>query len=415
MDASDPRLAEGVAGHFAAQAPARLGVAVSGGSDSLALLHLLHDWNGAALHAVTVDHGLRPEAPAEAVEVARICASLNVPHATLRWEGWDGRGNLSDRARRARYALMADWARGQGIGDIALGHTANDQAETLLMRLARASGIDGLAAMTPRRIVEGVTFHRPLLDMTRADLRADLARRGVAWIDDPTNVDTAYRRARAREALAQLAPLGLDAEGLARSARHLAEARATLAHYAAQEAARAVTFQAGDILLDRTRMDSLRPDIARRILQAALHWIAGPGYGARGREVDRALEAIRTGGKTTLFGCVILPEREVARVTREYAAVRDLRATPGEAWDARWTLTGPRRADGAEVRALGPEGRAACPDWRETGLPLASIEAGPAVWRGASLVAAPLAGLANGWSAALTRDADDFRAFLLSH
>ena len=419
MDASDAdqpaRLAERIADHFLTDPPACLGVAVSGGSDSLALLYLMHDWSGSALHVVTVDHGLRPEAATEAAQVADFCAALSVTHTTLRWDGWDGQGNLSDRARRARYGLMADWAAGQGIHDIALGHTADDQAETLLMRLARASGIDGLAAMAPRREVHGVIWHRPMLDLSRVDLRGDLTRRGVRWIDDPTNTDATYRRVRARHALAELAPLGVTIDGLARSAHHLREARETLAHYAACEAETAVQFQSGDILLDGAQMAAMRPDIARRILIGALHWIAGPGYGARGREMDRALEAIRTGDKTTLFGCTILPEQGATRITREYAAIRDICAAPGQLWDGRWTLIGPVNMDGLEVRALGPNGRIACPDWRATGLPLASIEATPAVWQGDALIAAPLAGLAQGWVATSGRDADDFRAILLSH
>ena len=133
--------------------PPALGVAVSGGSESTALLIHLHDWagpRGVALHAVTIDHGLRPEAAAEAAGVAALCARLAVPHDTLPWR-WDGRGNLPDAARRGRQALISDWAAARGIADVALGHTADDQAETLLMRLGRGSGVDGLAAMRPLR------------------------------------------------------------------------------------------------------------------------------------------------------------------------------------------------------------------------------------------------------------------------
>nr|WP_241188116.1 tRNA lysidine(34) synthetase TilS [Pseudohalocynthiibacter aestuariivivens] len=407
-------LQDRIAGHFLPHVPDTLGVAVSGGSDSLALLHLLASWRGASLRVVTVDHGLRPEAATEAQQVAEVCETLGVRHDTLHWDGWDGQGNLPDRARQARYCLMTEWARNNGIDDIALGHTADDQAETLLMRLARRAGIDGLAAMASRRVMDRVTFHRPMLRMTRAALRADLTQRGVSWIDDPSNADGAYRRVRARRALEVLVPLGLTAEGLTQSAHHLAEARATLAYYAAIEARNAVDFHSGDVLLDRARMAALRPDIARRILSAALGWVAGPGYGARGREIDTALQAISAGQQTTLYGCVIMAGSNQVRIIRELEAVKSLQATPGALWDGRWRLTGPD-LPGAEIRALGSEGRIACPDWRETGLPRGSIEAGPGVWQRDTLIAAPLAGAANGWTAELCRTPDDFHSGLLSH
>lgn len=410
-------LRDAITAHFGATPPERLAVAVSGGSDSLALLHILHDWSragGPGLCAVTVDHRLRPEAADEARAVAALCRGLGIAHDTLEWRDRDPRGNLADAARRARYALMADWAAARGIADIALGHTVDDQAETLLMRLARQAGVDGLAAMSARRRQDDVTFHRPALGLTRAALRADLARRGVAWIDDPGNDDDARRRTLARRALADLAPLGLDAEGLAQVAAHLAEARQTLGHYASLEAARIADFPMGDVTLERAGFDALRPDIARRILQAALRWISGEGYGARGAAVDRALAAIRAGQALTLQGCILSAGDAHIRIGREPAAVAATRCAPGQDWDGRWHLEGPA-APGMELRALGPEGRALCPGWRETGLPRASIEASPSVWQDDRLIAAPLAGRPNGWSAVLRREPAHFHALLLSH
>jgi tRNA(Ile)-lysidine synthase len=120
--------------------PERLGIAVSGGGDSIALMHLLHriaSDEGVALFAATVDHGLRAESADEARTVAKQAAALGIPHDTLRWQGWDGAGNLQDHARQARYALLKEWAKRNDISAIALGHPADDQAETLLMRLAR--------------------------------------------------------------------------------------------------------------------------------------------------------------------------------------------------------------------------------------------------------------------------------------
>ena len=141
-----------------------LGVAVSGGGDSVALLLMLATVaRGRPLAAVTVDHGLRPESGDEAAAVEALCAARGIPHATLRWNGWDGAGNLQDRARQARRTLIGAWARANGIGAVALGHTLDDQAETFLMRLARGSGVDGLSGMAPATRAEGVLWLRPLL------------------------------------------------------------------------------------------------------------------------------------------------------------------------------------------------------------------------------------------------------------
>ncbi|MEB8388983.1 tRNA lysidine(34) synthetase TilS [Rhodobacteraceae bacterium KMM 6894] len=405
-----------IAAHFPPPFDRPIVVAVSGGSDSLALLHALSDWGGAPLLAVTVDHRLRAEAAGEAAEVAAICARMNIPHQTLIWSGWDGTGNLSASARTGRYALMADWALAQGARDIALGHTQDDQAETLLMRLARRAGIDGLAGMAARREMGGVTLHRPLLSLSRTALRDSLQRRDVAWIDDPSNADGRYRRVQARRALSALAPVGVTADALADVAAYLGEARATLGYYATQEARALVRFDQGDIVMAGDGLTTLRPDIARRILQTALRWITGAGYGARGPDLYRLMDTIAAGQGATLAGCRITQARGEIRIAREYAALQGITAVPGALWDGRWQVDGPDQGPpDAIVAALGPKGRAACPEWRASGLPAHAIEATPALWQGDTLLSAPLAGYANGWSAYLRRDAQDFYAMLLSH
>lgn len=402
-------------GFFGARPPARLGVAVSGGSDSLALLHLLADWGRAALHAVTVDHRLRPGSASEALHVARICEGLGVPHRVLEWRGWDGTGNLQDQARRNRYSLIADWARDEGLEAVALGHTADDLAETFLMRLSRAAGIDGLAAMEPVRVREGVIFLRPLLGQTRADLRAGLAARRVRWVEDPTNADEDYERVRARAALAALAPLGIDAMTVARSAVHLRDARQALARTAADWAAAQVRVAAGDVIFDRTALCRLPPDLIRRLVAGALCWVAGAGYPPRGAALSALLDALRGSPEApgmTLHGCRAMISAMTLRITREHAAVAGLRGPTDAPWDGRWRLDGPHAAE-LEVRALGEAVRD-CPDWRGTGLPRATLLASPAVWRDGRLVAAPVAGLGGGWTAG-TGGRDEFVASLISH
>lgn len=390
------------------------GVAVSGGSDSLALLFLLGDLLGPdRLHAVTVDHGLRAASGDEAAYVGRVAGGLGIAHSVLRWRGWDGQGNLPDQARRARYQLMAAWAAEQGIAAVALGHTQDDLAETFLMRLARGAGAGGLAAMAQGRDQGGVRFLRPLLGTRRADLRAVLEARGQAWIDDPTNEDPRYDRPRIRQALPALADLGLTVEALATSARNLRSADDALVHYTLQEARAHVRFQAGDILIARAPYLSLPSEIARRLMTASLRWIAGGDYPPRAAALDRLIEALRQGERLPLAGCLITPEGDVIRVAREPAATAEACA-PGQNWDDRWYIEGPF-VPGDRIGATTEAGLTQCPDRREADLPRLSLAAGPAVWREDGLISAPLAGLSEGFTARLCRTEEDFHASIRPH
>ena len=409
-------LQERVAAHFGPHVPEKLGVGVSGGSDSLGLLTLLAGWatkGGPQLRAVTVDHGLRPESAEEAAHVAGICQKLGIGHDVLVWQGWDGSGNLPDQARRARYRLMTGWALDAGVPQVAIAHTLNDQAETFLMRLSREAGVDGLAAMTQSWVQDGVRFCRPALGLSRAELQGVLTAKDIAWVDDPTNSDTAFERARVRKVLETLEGLGLSARSLSNVANHMSELRETVYWYVFLAAQDCVRFQSGDVLLDRGGFRILQRDIARRLVQQVLRWLSGAEYAPRGRSVDLLLEAIRGGTTMTLHGCLMTVSGETLRFTREARAVADLRLPVCTTWDGRWRLDGPW-ADGAEIAALGLSGLADCPNWRATGLPAASLAASPAVWRGQRLIAAPLAGLRNGWQATLVRNEDQFFGALLA-
>jgi tRNA(Ile)-lysidine synthase len=408
---SEGGLVERLRSHYATLKPARIGVAVSGGSDSLALLHAAHAW-GVGVEAVTVDHGLRPEAAAEAAHVARLCEGLGIPHDVLRWEGWDGRGNLQDHARQNRYALIAGWAKARGLPSVALGHTMDDQAETLLMRVAREAGVEGLASMRLVFAREGTRFDRPFLFDRRADLRAYLEAKGVAWIEDPSNEDESFGRVRARKAIAALSPLGIGAEELFRVALNLRDASDALGQAASDFARAKAKSAGGDLIFDRTALRRQPAEIARRLLGHALMFVGSADYPPRREPLEKLMEHLRTTGNTTLHGCLVTVSDMTVRVAREHAAVAGLRGPTDAPWDRRWHLAGPHAPD-LELRALGEAVRD-CPDWRATGLPRATLLASPAVWRGAALVAAPVAGLANGWTAD-TGGAADFAAFLISH
>lgn len=399
---------------YRAEWPGCIGVAVSGGSDSMALLHLftrIQKHRGGTVHAVTVDHRLRPEAAEEARFVARFSAALGVPHTTLGWDHGAIEGNLQDQARRARYSLIDNWARAAGIGDVVLGHTADDQAETLLMGLAREAGLDGLSGMRRTWTDRGVRWARPFLATPRKELRAYLVRHGISWIEDPSNADDRYQRVKARRALKALAPLGITAEGLAEVSSNLAIARSALVELAANTADRIARTSAGEVIFDLEPWKLTGPDTRRRLLIAALRWVSSADYAPRADQITRLDASIRQGRDATLAGCRVMLSGAGFRVSREPKAVAGLQCLTDAIWDKRWRLTGPHDP-GLRIRALGAEGLRACKGWRATGLSRAALVVSPAIWHGRDLIAAPLAGQSIRWAAEIVTG---FPQDVLSH
>ena len=276
MTPGDADILDAVRAAFSGQLPSRIGVAVSGGSDSVALLHVLATLargTQTTLHAATVDHGLRPEAAEEATHVARIAAGLGVAHETLHWRGWTGQGNLQDAARRARQDLLTRWASRTGISVIAFGHTADDQAETVLMRLGRAAGANGLSVIPRRRLHQGIVLLRPCLSLRRDDLRAYLDRQGIAWVDDPSNDDPRFDRVRARRALPVLETLGIGVDALSAVAANMADVREALDWYTFLAARDMVQIDGPDsVILDFSCFDVTDP-------QDPLPLPPAPGHG----------------------------------------------------------------------------------------------------------------------------------------
>lgn len=335
-----------------------LGIALSGGGDSMALLHLAAAWagpRGVRLEAAVVDHDLRPDSAAEARFAAQSAAALGIPAQILTWRDHPG-GNLMQAAREARLTLIAGWARRRDIGAVALGHTADDVAETLLMRLARGAGLDGLAAMAETWDAHGIRWLRPLLDCGRAELREWLAARAIRWADDPSNENPHYDRARIRAAMAAL---GLEPAQLARSARNLARARDALipAALALTEGAMA---EGGALSLPLAPLAAAPEELRRRVLVAALAWITGAPHPPRQSGLNAAWRAIAAGRRTTLAGAMLTPRRGVLLLDRESAAAA--RAAPLDRpgiWDARFAAAPP---EGSHVAAL--PGSAAPGLWR---------------------------------------------------
>lgn len=300
MDNSpDPALV----GRFAADLDAlvspdtKLGVAVSGGPDSLALLLLAAAARPGQVEAATVDHGLRPESRGEAELVASLCHEIGVPHSilSLEWTTAPNR-NLQARAREGRYRLLGDWAAGRGLPAVATAHHLDDQAETLLMRLARGAGIGGLGATRASRpLVDGVELVRPLLGWRKSELAALVVGAGVTAVDDPSNRDPRHDRVRMREWLKRAD--WADPERLAASAAWLNEADEALDWALAPLAATRVSRAESGLTVDPT---DLPRELQRRLLLHAFAELGAPR--PRGPELARALDKLRQGGATTLSG-----------------------------------------------------------------------------------------------------------------
>jgi len=208
-------------------------LAVSGGPDSIALMWLAARWRralarGPRLVVVTIDHGLRPESAREAREVKRLARALDLPHRTMRWTGAKPNTGLPAAARAARYRLLAEAARANGASHILTAHTRDDQAETLLMRLMRGSGIVGLAAIARQSERDGVGLARPFLDIAKSQLVATLKKAKIGFVEDPTNRDRNFTRPRLRAIMPALAAEGGDTRNLARLASRLARANAAV-------------------------------------------------------------------------------------------------------------------------------------------------------------------------------------------
>ncbi|WP_323716672.1 tRNA lysidine(34) synthetase TilS [Paracoccus aminovorans] len=386
-----------------------LGIALSGGGDSVALMHLAQGWGRARLLAATVDHGLRAGSADEARLAGQAAAALGIPHETLPWHR-EGGGNLMAAAREARLRLLADWAGRHGLSAVLLGHTQDDQAETLLMRLARGAGVDGLSGMAARRAAQGTLWLRPLLAISRAELRGWLVARGIGWIDDPSNEREDFLRIRARKALAGLE---LPLPQLAQSAANLAMARDALAHYAAQ-AAEGARSRAAGLSLPLPAFLAAPSEIRRRLLVTGLRFVTGGDYPPRRAPVLHALDELAQGRQVTLDGVIARPREGWLQLLRESAA--SARAAPATGdpaiWDHRWRIRG--LAPGQEVRALGHDPLPGLP-WRDSGLSRDEAAATPAVWQGEALLAVPLLDPAANVSAEPLRGLPDFRAMLYVH
>jgi tRNA(Ile)-lysidine synthase len=435
---------DGLFARFASLGPCAL--AVSGGSDSTALMVLYADWLRQRRREVrrctvlTVDHGLRPSSPDEARAVAATAAELGYRHATLPWEGQKPRAGIQAAARAARYRLMGDYMRDHHIALLLTAHTRDDQAETLLMRLARGSGLDGLSAMAPLTPLGehwsdtgdgvGLWIGRPFLDVPKLTLRATLETRKMRWMEDPSNIAPEFERARLRAARIHLDALGLTPDMLALSAARLARARRAVEAMAdeicdPEAGAVRVDEACGAVLVDRGALRQIAEEVALRVLERAI-LAAGGGERPSLSKLETVVRGVwearaggqgagqssgQTSGRWTLARALITAEPNLVRVERELGRdpLPELGLAAGAAalWDGRFWVSVAKAYTGGplKVRALGETGLR---DLRRRRLVAEGASRGaatvPALWRGDEIVAAPSLGF---WSSAHARDQID--------
>jgi tRNA(Ile)-lysidine synthase len=304
----------------------RIGLAVSGGPDSLALMVLAARWAGdrddrPTLIVYTVDHGLRPEAADEVAMVVGAAHGLGLKARALKWHGVKPATGIQAAARTARYRLMAQAMAEDAVDVLVTAHHADDQAETVLMRLSHGSGIDGLGGMRPTAFVEGVEIVRPLLGLAPAELRAVVDRAGLVPVADPSNSDLDYERVRWRQALPGLSELGLTAERLGRFARRMRDLEGMLAELTEVAFADTVRmFGEDEAALDHVKLRTLPGPVAVRLIGNVLGLIGQwQKPHAIGQVEDLAARLGLPGAlkPLTLHGCIVSSDGRSITVRRE--------------------------------------------------------------------------------------------------
>lgn len=292
----------------ARELPQTIAIAVSGGADSMALCLLAHDWardNGVTASAITVDHGLRPESADEARQVGLWLRGRGIDHhiLTLKWDQ-KPETRLQERARQMRYDALGEWCKAHGTNQVLVAHHLEDQAETVLMRLRKGSGLMGLAGMRRCYDRDGLLIHRPLLSVPKARLLATLETRNQDWVEDPSNYNMAFERVRTRALLKQLTPEGVSAERLAQTAAALGKLRDVLE--AAAEPLMTNLVLSDPVTLDRKSLSAVEPLVLSLALSKILQQVGGQAYAPDQDKLDRLTHWVRSENGVparTLAGC----------------------------------------------------------------------------------------------------------------
>ncbi len=382
----------------------KLAVAVSGGADSLCLALLTNQI--ADIAALIVDHGLRPESTTEANAVQQQLIQRGIEAEVLTWRAEEKpTSNIQAAAREARYKLMVDWCLANDVQYLLVAHHQDDQAETVLLRLCRGSGLSGLAGMEPiRKLTSGVILVRPLLDVPKAKLVKTLQDIGANWVEDPSNQNADFDRIKARTMLKQPPLAGLTADRLTNTAAHLARAQQAIDHYVAVWLEGAVAFhEAGYAEINTVAMESVPEEISLRGLANILRFASGAEYSPRFEKLYRLWQTLQEPdfAGATLSGARLLQEKGgLVIVQREKAVAEDEVSVENQTvWDGRFQVWADTSAENQELR-IGALDDRLIKDLREdnsvqTDIPVSVWPVLPAFYRRGALIAVPHLGYAT--------------------
>ncbi len=399
--------------------PAALGIAVSGGSDSLSLLYLINSWSNKKnlkIIILTVDHNLRNGSADEARYVGELCNKLGLEHKTLFWDHDEIKGNLSASAREARYRLMQNSIPSSAI--LITGHTLDDQVETFLMRLRRGSGVDGLASMAEQSHLsfgdnEMIIF-RPLLDFERLTLRNVLKFHKVDWIEDPTNNDQNFERVRVRDLLAYFLELGIDKNTISRTTLLMQNAKTALNHFALECYEKFGSCDNGDIIFDFDEFSRQPLDIKRRLISAAQKWISNQKYRPRLSQVDALINSVDEKITFSGSGTICYFHDSSIKITRELnSCLNEINAYDGVIFDRRWKLITLENCKGLTIRCLGEDGYTFLDPGMRNKIPYKTIIALPALFKDKKLINFPFIDPVSKFRFNLCKQ--PFNQFLLDH
>lgn len=383
----------------------KLGLAISGGPDSMALALCAARWakvQACEVWAFIVDHRLRPESRHEAELVKSRCAALGLNAAILAWDHTPVTSRLHVQARHARYDLLAKACHAHGIGHLLLAHQQEDQAETILMRLSKGSGIKGLGGMQPVTSAYGLKLLRPFLTVPKARLTATCQAAGVPYVIDPSNLSPRFARGRLRGIMPLLADEGLTVARLADLGERASAAQQALDHYADQLWQAAVTCHpAGLLTINRHNLCAAPAATALAVLARGLQTVHRTPYDPERQSLLRLYQQItqaKAFQTTSLHGCLIMNSATEIKILREPAAITEVAPLkPGGAllWDQRWHIRLDATYNGGDytIRALGYQPHdmteALAPGLRRH-IPQGRLRAGlPALWQGSKLLLIP--------------------------
>ena len=340
---------EKIVRNFASLKLRSCGIAVSGGSDSMALFHMLTDWKSSdkpEIIVASIDHGLRSESKLEVEFVKKACEMKKVKHFSLAPSTHLSKiqGNLQDNARSARYTLLRNWAIAKNLQCILLGHTLDDQEENLLIRFFRGSGVDGLVSMEEMVARNEILWMRPLLKFRKEDLRNYLRTNNYSWVDDPSNHDNKYTRVRMRKLLKQLKSNNLITPNFVKTADHMLRASKLSREIAISNSKTLLSFNdVGQISFKVEKFSKLFEDSRYRILAGIVSWFSGSFYKPRFSQLENVYNKILNVNITgsTLGGTVFKKKNGIVTVTRELGSIEEnfLVKNKKFIWDNRWLIT----------------------------------------------------------------------------